>query len=419
MNQNTLTQQSHTSIHYAWWVVLGGFTTQLIMMICLQGLPLTLSQIEKTLNIPHSSAGMILATFGACYTVFSLFWGYMADRFGPRKAISLAGVVVGIALFLFGTYTVTLTQAIIFYAFVGFGAAGLYSATIPKLVGAWFSPQKRGRAMSLVTPGGTICGMILGLLLPYLSINYGWQHSFVILSLIVFALTSFMYLIIRNNPAEKGLLPYGSSDSAQISTPPRQKASLKDFVVLIKQKVTWQLMAMFICWKGPYTIGTFFTALSLVTGGLSVTQSGIGIMVYKLCAFCGQQIWGPLSDRFERKTIITIGSLGWALAAIFYALVWGKGMSVMCIAVGLLGFNVGIVPVILAAFSDYFEPQLRGTANGLISTTAFIGGFFGPLVAGFLADIYGMSATFIFAAAIMLCTSMIAYTLPKLRTKSV
>lgn len=57
-------------------------------------------------------------------------------------------------------------------AIIGFGAAGVYSATIPKLIGAWFAPRKRGRAMSLITPGDVLTGACLGLLMPVFSDYY-------------------------------------------------------------------------------------------------------------------------------------------------------------------------------------------------------------------------------------------------------
>jgi MFS family permease len=99
--QNTSVENK--GLHYGWLVVFGGFLTQIILLISIQTLPLVLAQIEGTLKITHAQAGSITSFFGLCYAGFSFFWGYLADKIGTRKTLTIAGILTSIMLILFGS----------------------------------------------------------------------------------------------------------------------------------------------------------------------------------------------------------------------------------------------------------------------------------------------------------------------------
>lgn len=421
LDTNVINSKSSRSyFHYGFIVVVGAFLTQFVLMICLQGLPLNLAQIEKSLGITHAAAGSITGVFGACYAVCAIFWGWIADKFGPRVAMTAASIVAGIAMIVFGTTVDSVTKAIIIYAFVGFGAAGIYSATIPKVVGAWFVPEKRGKAVTCITPGGTLMGTILGMTVPILTVGYGWQMTMSILGVAVLVLALLIFALVRNHPSEKNLTPFGSPPGTPIQAPQKTKSfSLEEFKVVAKKKITWHLGSFFICWQFPYAISSAFLVLSFVKGGLTAADAGFALVIYKVFTLAGQFVWGPLSDKVERKFIIALSCINWAIFGAGYAMFWGDSPKLMYITVAFMGIGVGIVPCIMAAFSDYFDSQYRGTANGVISTSSFIGRFFGPIAAGILADKYGLPAGFVLASVAMVGAAVISLTLPRLRTKSV
>lgn len=407
-------------MHYGWWVVVGGFTTQFILIITMQSLPICLSMIEVTLGVTHAQAGTIVSVFGLCYAGFSVLWGYWADKIGVRLTITLAGLVSSLALIIFGFKVNSLVSAVILYAIVGFGAAGIYSATVPKLIGAWFHPSKRGKAMSFITPGGAISGIILGLVIPILAGKYSWKTTFVILGFVALSVTLLILSVVRNSPAEKGLTPNGSPEGTSIETSkPPQSANDKDkklFAIVLKQKVTWQLCLMFIFFEFAYMTTIAFLSVSVISAGFSVTQAGLAVSIYNLASLLAMFVWGPLSDKIERKIVLFIACSFWVAAAVILILVWGNGLTLMYVMFFLMGLGMGTTPVILAMFSDYYEPAYRGTGNGIISSSALIGRFFGPIIAGVIADVTGaITSVFAFAGVTMLICAIITLTLPNLK----
>lgn len=413
--------QKKQRLHYGWIIVFGGFLTQIILLISLQTLPIVLDEIKGSLNIDNASAGTITSVFGLCYAGFSFFWGFLADKIGTRKTLTIAGLLSALMLILFGVAADSFIKALIIYALVGLGAAGIYSATIPKLIGEWFAPSKRGRAMSLITPGGVLTGAALGIVAPIFATDFGWQNTFVILGVVALVVTAAVFLIVRNRPAEKGLRPIGAPPAeAEEAAEAGNKAAPQNtgFAGVLRLKITWHLGSMYIFWQLAYMAVTAFLAVAIRDAGFSPVQAGLAVTIYNLCQLVGQQIWGPLSDRMERKSVIAISNIWWLIFAFGFALVYHSGLTALYIMVGLMGIGIGNIPVILATFSDYYPKEIRGTGTGVISTLAVIGRFFGPMVAGILADASGQTTVvFIFAALMMLVAALIALTLPKVRAK--
>lgn len=421
MTENAYTKNS--GFHYGWIIVLGGFLTQVVLLIAIQTLPIVLPNIEETLGIAHAAAGTIVSVFGLCYAGFSFFWGFLSDKVGTRTAITLAGLVASLMLVAFGLTADSLVKAIILYALVGFGCAGIYSATIPKLIGEWFTPSKRGRAMSLITPGGVITGAVLGILVPRLAGKYGWESTFTILGTVAVIVTIIICIIIKNRPEEMGLRPVGESQETSVQQSVKVEAGREQTTYtsldVLKMKITWHLGTMYIFWQLGYMACTAFLAAAVVAAGYDAKTAGLAVTIYNLFQLVGQQIWGPLSDRWERKRVIGISNCWWGIFAFGFILSYGKSLGLLYVMIALMGIGIGNVPVLLAAFSDYYPKEIRGTGTGVISTLATIGRFFGPLLAGIIADAAGnLTSAFAFAAIMMFVAALIAATLPRIRSQA-
>jgi MFS family permease len=130
--------------------------------------------------------------------------------------------------------------------------------------------------------------------------------------------------------------------------------------------------------------------LFFAAAGLDVAR--IGILSFTYPAVWGLlQLWtGALSDHWGRKWLIAGGMLlqGGALAAI--ALV--NGFWPWVGAAALLGAGTAMVyPTLLAAVGDVAHPRWRGSAVGVYRLWRDSGYVVGALLAGALADRFGMA----------------------------
>jgi MFS family permease len=130
--------------------------------------------------------------------------------------------------------------------------------------------------------------------------------------------------------------------------------------------------------------------LFFAAAGLDVARIGILAFIYP-AVWGVLQLWtGALSDRWGRKRLIAGGMLlqGGALGAIAVV----RGFWPWVGAAALLGAGTAMVyPTLLAAVGDVAHPGWRGSAVGVYRLWRDSGYAVGALLAGSLADLFGMA----------------------------
>ena len=133
--------------------------------------------------------------------------------------------------------------------------------------------------------------------------------------------------------------------------------------------------------------------------GLQLPQVGILTAVYPAVWGAGQLITGPASDRLGRKWLIASGMGVQALALTLTAA--GAGFPLWLLAVILLGAGTALVyPTLLAAVGDVAAPTWRARAVGVYRLWRDTGFAVGALLAGLLADAFGIPTAILAVAAV-------------------
>lgn len=137
--------------------------------------------------------------------------------------------------------------------------------------------------------------------------------------------------------------------------------------------------------------------------GLSVAQIGVLAALYPAVWGLGQLVTGALSDRTGRKPLITAGML---LQGIALGLVAAThSFALWALAAVLLGAGTAMVyPTLLAAVGDVAHPAWRARAVGVYRLWRDGGFAIGALLAGLLADAFGIP-TAIWAVAALTAAS--------------
>ena len=147
--------------------------------------------------------------------------------------------------------------------------------------------------------------------------------------------------------------------------------------------------------------------LLFATAGLSLGQIGALAALYPAVWGIGQLATGPLSDRYGRKPFIVTGMLlqAPALAWIAAATTFAPG----AVAAVLLGAGTAMVyPTLLAAIGDVAHPTWRARAVGVYRLWRDGGFAAGALLAGILADAYGIRTATVVVAALTAASGILA-----------
>jgi MFS family permease len=131
--------------------------------------------------------------------------------------------------------------------------------------------------------------------------------------------------------------------------------------------------------------------LLFAAAGLSIEKIGILAAVYPAVWGAAQLVTGAMSDRYGRKWLIVGGMLVQAVALGMVA--FGTGFGIWLAAAILLGLGTAMVyPTLLAAIGDVAHPEWRARSVGIYRLWRDGGFAVGALLAGILADAFGIPA---------------------------
>jgi MFS family permease len=137
------------------------------------------------------------------------------------------------------------------------------------------------------------------------------------------------------------------------------------------------------------------------------------LVVYSLVAFIMSPIWGKLSDRYGRKPIILIGTIGFGLSFLLLAI--SNADLVVMYASRVLGglFSGAVAAVAVAYIADITTEDTRTKGMGLIGMSIGLGFIIGPGV-GALLSIGSLYTPFYVSALLAFITcGIMAWQLPE------
>jgi MFS family permease len=348
-----------------------------------------LAQVEFGLA-SKSAALSFIATFGVVKALTNYFAGRLSDRYG-RKPVLLAGWFFALPVPLLVIWAPNWSWVVFANVLLGINQGLAWSTTVIMKIDL-VGPKQRGLAMGLNEFAGYLAVALAALGTGYLAQAYGLRPEPFYLGIACAAAgLSLSLLFVRETRHHVGIeaeavarAPAGRIRDAELSSrelfartswrdPALSSVSQAGMVNNLNDGLAWGLFPL------------FFAA-----AGLNVGQIGILSFAYPAVWGILQPWTGALSDRWGRKPLIAGGMLlqGGALAAIAVA----RGFWPWVGAAALLGAGTAMVyPTLLAAVSDVAHPGWRGSAVGVYRLWRDAGYALGALVAGSLADLFGMT----------------------------
>ncbi len=378
-------------IHYGWIVIaMGTLTTIGAHGFGRMAYTLILPSMKDGLHFSYAELGLLGTGNFIGYLSLAIIGGFLASRYGSRIVISLGLVLMGLTMILTG-FAQSFSFAFIMRLLTGFGNGAAYVPAMA-LGSAWFILRRRGFATGIVSAGIGGGTLIAGLIVPPLLKAYGsegWRFSWYYLGGGVLVISCLVYVFIRSQPGEKGLLPIGFDEMKEpLKTPPvEEKAKSIQWGLVYRVKEIWFLGFVYFMYGFSYIIYmTFFAAYLTKEMGLNQVQAGaIWAMVGGLSIFCGV-IWGGISDLLGRKYGSAAAYITLAIAYAIFALVRNPiGFYLSAIIFGLTAWSI---PTIMAAAAgDYLGSKLAPAGLGFITLFFGVGQALGPALGGYLADV--------------------------------
>jgi OFA family oxalate/formate antiporter-like MFS transporter len=356
-------------ILYAWSI----FSKQLTEPVTLGGFGWTRTQA----TMPYTIAI-------ACFAIMMVPAGRLQDRLGPRVIASAGAVLTGIGLVVasFATPSSSLPALLGFGLLAGTGFGLGYAAATPAAV-KWFPPGKKGLITGLVVAGFGLAPVYIAPLSKYLLGTYGVAFSFRILGIAFLVLTLALSQFIVNPPKPLHLATAGSSAASVASG---HDVSWRE---MIRTTDFWSLWLQYACGAtaGLMIIGHLAKIVAAQSG--NAIQGGF-LFVALLAAFnaSGRIVAGVASDRIGRTVTLVSVFLLQASNMVFFS-----GFSTFTgfvVGSAVVGFSYGAcLSLFPATAADRWGTKNLGLNYGILFTAWGVGGVFGPVLAGRIADATG------------------------------
>ena len=335
------------------------------------GLQGTLLAIRADLEgFSTTVTGLIMSTFYIGFLLGSILTPKITRQVGHIRVFAALSALASAAILLHALF-IDIPIWIALRLISGFCFAGLYI-----VAESWLNDratnQTRGKLLSLymiVTYAGVGGGQLL--------LNLASPSEFPL-----FILTS----VLISVAVVPLLLSAGS--------PPKHQESVNISLLALYRLSPLGIVSMF----SVGLVTAAFFALGPVYGqriGLDVEY----ISYFMTAAVAGTIILqapiGVLSDRFDRRVILTITTLLTSIAAIFCVFASQISTNMLLIAVALFGgLALPLYSVCIAYTNDHLNPNQMIAASGALVLTSGLGAVVGPILIASFMDNYGKQALF-------------------------
>jgi MFS family permease len=360
---------------------------------------------EQTFHLAaFSSALTFILAFGAVKAVTNFFAGTLSDRFG-RKPVLVAGWLVALPIPPLLIWAPNWGWVVAANVLLGVNQGLTWSTTVIMKIDL-AGPARRGLAMGLNEAAGYGAVAITALATGYLATAYGLRPAPFLLGAAYIALglglSAATVRETRGHARHEAADHVATADHLGGHLTTRQVAWLTSFsepalsaacqagmVNNLNDGVAWGLFPILFA-----------------RHGLTISQIGVLAALYPAVWGAGQLATGALSDRIGRKWLIATG-MGVQAAAISLVAA-GTTFTAWALAAVLLGVGTAMVyPTLLAAVGDVAHPAWRARSVGVYRLWRDGGFAVGALLAGLVADAFGILAAIWVVAALTAASGLI------------
>jgi len=382
------------NIHNRWFQL----CASLVAMIMIANLQYAWTLFVKPLQL---GTGWKLSGIQLAATLFIVVqtWaqpcqGWLIDRMGPRRFISIAGILCGIGWGGMG-YATSLPALYALYVIAGIGAALVYGASVGSAL-KWFT-TRRGLASGIMTAG---FGGGAGLFIPIIAVmlkNDGYRATFLWTG-VVQGLVILIVAQVLRHPAEAAAPKAARSSGGSGLLGQHQFTTLE----MIRTPQFWVMYVTFVMMATGGLLLTLNTGPIASSWGIATAALTVAASLNAVANGASRIFWGWVSDRTGRE------------AALMVAFLLQAGCLVLVTTLGRVSgtwFTVTLVLTFLtwgeiyslfpAMVGDYYGTRHATSNYGVMYSAKGVGSILGGWVAALIFEATGSWSGVLYGSALM------------------
>jgi len=376
--------------------------------------------ISKEFGFDKITMGAIFSAFVWSYALFQVPGGWLGDRFGPRRVLTV--IVTYWSAMTAATAAATGAMSFIVIRFLfGIGEAGAFPGAT-RAMQLWYPREERGFVQGITHSASRAGAALAPPIVVFFMTSFGWQSVFYVCGAVGLIWALWWAIAYRNLPEEhaqvnraelehiRGVDDQGNAKQANV-----EKTANVPWGTLLRSPNMWAIMCayftyvyclwIFLSWLPSYLVEfRHFTLLKVgIFASLPLWAGVVGDTVGGLATDWLLKISG--STKLARRLVAIVGMLGCAACIVPAALTEDAYTAVYCLTGAMFFLECTIGP----SWSVPMDVggKYSGTVSGMMNMAGNIGGALSPLVFGVLVQYGSWQAPFIVAASLLVIGSAV------------
>ncbi len=360
---------------------------------------LMMPAISRDLGMSPAIAGGILSLTLIAAAAGGITFGFVADRLGRTRALSLSILIYCVCTGLCALVH-TVPQLALCRMLLGLGMGGEWAAGAALVAETW-PARHRGKALGLVQSSWAIGYALAAAVAALLQPHFGWRAVFLV-GMAPALLTAWIRRRVKEPEAWviQHAQPINTARFAQLFRAPLLRSTLV---------VTTMNAASLFAWWGLFSWVPSFLALPIAQGGhgLDIVHTATWTILMQAGTFLGYTSFGWLADRFGRKRVY-IAYLVLAAAVVpLYALARSP-LAVLWLGPVVGFWGTGYFSGFSVISSEAFPTALRGRAMGFAYNLGRVASAAAPFLVGRVSEGRGIGPALTLTSAGFLAAALTA-----------
>lgn len=402
-----------------WWMLVLFSLMYLICYLDRGIISVAQPEIRQTFGLTLGQMGLILAAFNWAYALGQVPVGWLGDRFGPKRVLSVLLAWTSTAAMLTGAAT-GMTWLFTMRLLLGIGEAGAFPVA-SRGMQLWFHPSERGRIQGITHFFSRFAVAITPLTAGGLVLAYGWRVMFYVFGAIGFFWVVAFMVFYRERPEDhphvnraelgeiRGINADGSVKTLSASRP------VTPWRWILTSPNMWYIALGYCCFFfGTNFYLTWYPTYLRDRLQLSLVELGFWGSIPLVAGMTGDVVGGWLSDMILKKTGRArvarrlVAAPGFLLAGVFLvpaALTTDATTSILCLAASFFFLEWVIGPAWAVPMD--VGGRFSGTVTGVMNMAGALAASLTPIVYGTLFGRGYWVAPFLVSAGVLALGALI------------
>ncbi len=370
-------------------------------------------EFSKDFHLTNTQVGLVFSAFAYPYLIFQVVGGWVGDRFGARRTLTLCSLVWAGATVLSG-FATGLMSLLVARVLLGLGEGATFP-TATRAMSHWTAANRRGFAQGITHAFSRVGSAITPPIVTWLMLASSWRGAFIVLGLLSMIWAGVWGWYFRDDPR----------DHAKIT---RQEIDVLPSFVAVKEApaVPWKALIrrmlpvtlVYFCYG--WTLWLFLTWIPqyfLHNYHMNLKNSAVFASGVFFAGVLGDSLGGHVTDWLLMRTgsrtkarsyMVAVCNLA-ALASLLPILfIHDSTVAAIALSLGFFFAELTIGP--MWAIPMDIAPKYSGTASGFMNMGSALAAILSPVAGGWIIDVTGnWDWPFIGSMGLMLVGAVFAF----------